>query len=91
MAPGPGRTLSADAVTAWRFSLRLGMHCCQCCAGLIAILLVVGVMDLRAMAVVMAAITIERLAPAGQRVAQAIGAVAVAAGLYLIAKAALAG
>jgi predicted metal-binding membrane protein len=53
-----------------------------------AILLVVGVMDLRAMAVVAAAITVERLAPAGERVAQAIGAVVVAAGLFLIARAA---
>jgi hypothetical protein len=45
-------------------------------------------MDLRAMAVVTAAITIERLAPAGERVARAIGVVAVGAGLFLIARAA---
>ena len=51
-------------------------------------LLVIGVMDLRAMAVIMAAITVERLAPAGERVAWAIGAVAVGAGLFLIARAA---
>jgi len=86
--PGHGRTLPADAGTAWRHGLRLGRHCSQCCAGLIAILLVIGVMDLRAMAVVAAAITIERLAPAGERVARAIGAVAVGAGLFLIARAA---
>jgi len=86
--PGHGRTLPADAGTAWRHGLRLGLHCSQCCAGLIAILLVIGVMDLRAMAVVAAAITIERLAPAGERVARAIGAVAVGAGLFLIARAA---
>jgi predicted metal-binding membrane protein len=53
-----------------------------------AILLVIGVMDLRAMALVAAAITIERLAPAGERVARAIGAVAVGVGLLLIARAA---
>jgi predicted metal-binding membrane protein len=87
-APGPGRTLPPDARTAWRHGLRLGLHCCQCCAGLMAILLVVGVMDLRAMAVVAAAITVERLAPAGQRIARAIGAVVVGAGLLLIARAA---
>src|SRR4030081_3200472 len=74
-APGRGRTLPADAGTAWRHGLRLGLHCSQCCAGLIAILLVIGAMDLRAMAVVTAAITVERLAPAGERVARAIGAV----------------
>jgi len=45
-------------------------------------------MDLRAMAVVTAAITVERLAPAGVRVERAIGAVAVAAGLLLLARAA---
>ena len=72
----------------WRHGLRLGLHCSQCCAGLIAILLVLGVMDLRVMAVVTAAITSERLAPAGERVARAIGAVVVGAGLFLIARAA---
>jgi predicted metal-binding membrane protein len=39
-----GRTLPADACTAWRHGLRLGLHCSQCCAGLVAILLVIGVM-----------------------------------------------
>jgi predicted metal-binding membrane protein len=87
-APGRGRTLPADAGTAWRHGVRLGLHCSTCCAGLTAILLVIGVMDLRAMAVVTAAITVERLAPAGERVAQATGAVAVGAGLLLIARAA---
>jgi len=87
-APGRGRTLRADPGTAWRHGLRLGLHCTHCCAGLMAILLVIGVMDLRAMAVVAAAITVERLAPAGERVARAIGAVVVAAGLFLIGRAA---
>ena len=87
-APGRGRTLPADAGTAWRHGLRLGVHCSYGCAGLTAILLVIGVMDLRTMAVVTAAITAERLAPAGKRVAHAIGVVAVWAGLLLIARAA---
>src|ERR1700736_5004204 len=73
-APARVRTLPSDAGTAWRDGLRLGLHCSYCCAGLTAILLVIGVMDLRAMAVVTAAITVERLAPAGERVARAIGA-----------------
>ena len=51
-----------------------------------AILLVMGVMDLGAMAVVTLAITVERLAPAGERVARATGAVAGGAGLLLIAR-----
>jgi predicted metal-binding membrane protein len=53
-----------------------------------AILLVLGVMDLRPMAVVAAAITAERLAPAGEAVARALGAVFIGAGLFLIARAA---
>jgi predicted metal-binding membrane protein len=90
-APGRGRTLPADAATAWRHGLRLGLHCVQCCAGLAAILLVLGVMDLGAMAIVGAAITAERLAPAGARVARAIGAVVVAAGVFLLVRAAALG
>jgi predicted metal-binding membrane protein len=87
-APGRGCTLPADAGTAWRHGLRLGLHCSHCCASLMLILLVAGVMDLRAMAVVTAAITVERLAPAGERVARGIGAIVVGAGLVLIARAA---
>jgi predicted metal-binding membrane protein len=86
--PGRGRTLSADAGTAWRHGLHLGLHCTRCCAGLTAILLVVGVMDVGVMAVVAAAITVERLAPAGERVARAIGVVVIGAGSVLIARAA---
>jgi predicted metal-binding membrane protein len=83
-APGPGRALPADAVTAWRHGLRLGLHCTYSCAGPMVILLVLGVMDLRAMAVVTAAITLERFAPAAQRVSHAIGVVIVATGLVLV-------
>ena len=82
--PEADRTLSADAGMAWRYGLRL--HCSYGCAGLTAILLVIGVMDLRAMAVVTAAVTIERLAPAGERAARAIGGVVIAAALFWIAR-----
>ncbi len=53
-----------------------------------ATLLVIGVMDLRAMARVALAITVERLAPAGERVARLAGGVAAATGLFLIVRAA---
>ncbi|MGH9163641.1 MAG: DUF2182 domain-containing protein, partial [Vicinamibacteraceae bacterium] len=86
--PGRGRPLRADAGGAWRHGLRLGLLCGHCCGNLMVILLVVGVMDLRAMAIVTAAITVERLAPAGERVARAIGTVVIGAGLFLIARAA---
>src|SRR3989449_7492383 len=65
-APGHRRTLPADAGTAWRHGLRLGLHCSQCCAGLMAVLLVICVMDPRPMAVGAAALTVERVAPAGR-------------------------
>jgi predicted metal-binding membrane protein len=87
-APGRGRTLPADTATAWRYGLHLGLHCSSCCAALTAILLVVGVMDLRVMTVVTAATTLERLAPAGERVARAIGALLIGAGVLLVARAA---
>jgi predicted metal-binding membrane protein len=77
----------ADAGTAWRHGLRLGLECVRCCAGLMAILLVLGVMDLRAMALVAAAITAERLARAGERTARAIGMVVLGAGLVLVVRA----
>ena len=82
--PAGGRALPADAATAWRHGLRLGLHCCYSCAGPMVILLVLGMMDLRAMAVVTSAITLERFAPSAERVAGVIGAVIVAAGLFLM-------
>jgi predicted metal-binding membrane protein len=88
-APGGVRPLPADVGTAWRHGLGLGLRCSRCCAGLMAILLVVGVMDIRAMAVVTAAITAERLAPAGALVARGIGAAVIGAGVLAIARAAL--
>ena len=73
---------------AWRHGVYLGLHCIVACAGLTATLLAIGVMDLRAMAVVAAASTAERLAPAGERVAWAVGAVSLVTGVYLMAGAA---
>jgi predicted metal-binding membrane protein len=88
--PGRGRigastsALPGDAATAWRHGLRLGLHCSYACAGPMLILLVLGVMDLHVMAIVTAAITLERFASSGQAVARAIGVVTVAAGLFLM-------
>jgi len=87
-APGRGRPYLPGPGTAWRDGLRLGAHCIHCCVGLTAVLLVIGVMDLRVMSVVAAATTAERLATDGQRTARAIGAVLVGAGLLLTARAA---
>jgi predicted metal-binding membrane protein len=83
-----GRPLSVNAGTAWRHGAGLALHCGRSCANLMVILLAIGIMDLCAMVFVTAAITAERLAPAGERVARVIGAVVVGAGVILIAQAA---
>ena len=76
-----------DSAAALAHGVRLGIHCSACCGNLILILLVAGIMDLRAMAVVTAAITGERLTPAARPVVRAIGAVVCAAGLVLLTRA----
>lgn len=80
--------LPVGTLAAWRHGLQLGRGCIECCAGQTAALLVLGVMDLRVMAMATAAITAERLAPAGHRVAQGIGAIMLGVGAMLIMRAA---
>jgi predicted metal-binding membrane protein len=75
------------ARAAWRQGVRLGLRCVHCCAGLTAALLVWGMMDVRAMVAVTAAIALERWL--GPRAARAIGAAMVAAGLLAVARAAI--
>jgi len=78
--------LSPVARTAWRHGLRLGMHCLLCCLGLMMALLVVGVMNLSAMALITVAITVERLAPSPTLFARAAGVVMIVAGVLVIAQ-----
>lgn len=77
-----------EAVSAWLHGTHLGTECALCCGNLMAIVIVAGVMDLGTMAAVAAAITLERVLPAGERVARVTGCVAVGAGLLLLARAA---
>ncbi|WP_233872345.1 DUF2182 domain-containing protein [Paraburkholderia adhaesiva] len=72
---------------AWRHGARLGWYCIGCCAGLTAMVLVVGVMDLRAMALAAVAISGERFARNGARVARIVGGCLLAAGGVMLAKA----
>jgi len=81
-----GQTVQPGAMMAWREGMRFGRQCSLSCANLTAILLVVGVMDVPTMALLTVAITAERLASAGARVAQLSGAVAIAAGLLLVTR-----
>ncbi len=80
----PRRTLPTNTATALRHGVRLGVHCIQCCASLLAVLLVVGVMDLRAMLLVTASLTAERLAPSGDRIARRIGVAIMVAGSLIM-------
>jgi predicted metal-binding membrane protein len=82
------RPLPPRTGAAWRHGLRLGLDCARCCLNLMVIPLVLGVMDLRVMAATTAAITIERLAPAGKRTARVIGVAVAGTGLLLIGRAA---
>jgi predicted metal-binding membrane protein len=96
---GRRAALPVDVRYGLQHGMLLGFDRGQCCGNLMAILLVIGVMDIRVMAVVGMAITIERLAPAlgqqtvrrsgqaGEGVARAIGAVVVATGVFLLARA----
>ena len=87
VAASGAHALPSGVGTAWKHGVCLGIHCSYCCAGLTASFLALGVMDLRVMAVVTAATTAERLAPAGARVARAVGIVGIVTGTLLIARA----
>ena len=67
--------------------VRLGIECVLSCGAPMAILLVTGLMDTRAMVAITAAITAERLSLRGPRVAQFTGALAVIAGIVICVRA----
>lgn len=79
-------SLTPDSTrAALRRGMRLGLQCGLCCGNWMTVLLVVGVMDLRAMAVITAAIAAERIAPCHRHMARVIGLAGVAAGLATMA------
>jgi predicted metal-binding membrane protein len=82
----PSRAPPAKAWAAGCYGVRLSAHCAASCIGATAVLLAAGVMDLRAMAAVTVAITLERLAPASDQIARLIGAVAIGIGVCLLAR-----
>ena len=86
-ALGCGHTLPADAGSALRHGLRLGLHCTHSCVGLTAVALSLGIMDVRVMAAVTVAVTAEHLAPVGVRFAHNTGALGIGLGLLLIVRA----
>jgi predicted metal-binding membrane protein len=72
---------------AWAHGIRLGIDCALCCSGLMAVLLVTGVMNLGVMALVTIAITAERLFPEPERAARGTGLVIIATGVFMIGRA----
>jgi predicted metal-binding membrane protein len=79
-------TVSADSrhrVTAWWQGCHLGVSCGLSCAAPMAVLLVAGLMDARMMMVITAAITAERVAPFGARIARLTGTLGVIAGMTI--------
>lgn len=81
------RGAQRNVVSAWRDGCRLGVACGLSCAAPMAVLFVAGLMDARMMMVIGAAITAERVAPAGARIARLTGALALVAGSVMCARA----
>jgi len=67
----------------WRAGRSLGISCALSCAPPMTVLFVAGLMDLRMMLLITTAITAERVAPSGVRIARLTGAAALVAGLLV--------
>ena len=83
----PACSAPVDSHAAWNYGLHLGLNCALCCAGFMAILLVLGVMDLRVMTILAVAITIERLLPNPRFAVRTAGVLMLVAGAFLIFRA----
>ncbi len=81
-----GRT-PTGARDAWRCGILLGADCMRCCWSYTAMLLAAGVMNLGAMALVAAAIAVERIAPRPEFTARASGLLMIATAILMIGSA----
>jgi hypothetical protein len=79
--------LSIGHLSAWQHGLKLGVHCTLCCASLMGVLLTLGIMDLRVMSLVGAAIALERITPWPVSAARVVGLCALALGMMIVARA----
>ena len=66
---------------AWRMGLRHGLNCLGCCWALMALLFVGGVMNILWIAALTVLVTMEKIAPKGDAIAKALGAVMIGAGV----------
>ena len=72
---------------ALRMGAEHGAYCIGCCAFLMALLFVGGVMNLLWVAAIAAFVLLEKLLPAGEAVARAAGVLAIGLGVWMIARA----
>jgi predicted metal-binding membrane protein len=66
---------------AWHMGLRHGFYCLGCCWALMTLLFVGGAMNLPWIAALASLVAIEKLAPRGQLIAQALGGAMIGAGV----------
>jgi predicted metal-binding membrane protein len=78
--------MPTNARTAWKHGVRLGVDCSLCCAGLMTVLLVTGVMSLSTMAVLAIVITAERVTRHPEWIARSAGAVIIMVGILVMAR-----
>ena len=69
---------------AWRMGFSHGVYCLGCCAALMLLLFVSGVMNLVWITGLTLLVAIEKLAPFGATAAKAIAVLLIAAGVTLI-------
>jgi predicted metal-binding membrane protein len=65
--------------------LRHGLNCLGCCWALMALLFVGGVMNILWIAALAVLVGIEKVAPRGEAIAKALGAVMIGAGVVRLA------
>lgn len=65
--------------------LRHGLYCVGCCAALMGVLFIAGVMNLLWVAAIAAFVFIEKLAPYGAHVGRGAGVLLIAWGAWLLA------
>ena len=70
---------------AFAMGLRNGVYCVGCCWALMALLFVTGVMNLLWIAVIALFVLVEKLLPAGERVARIAGVALAGYGMWMVA------
>jgi len=79
--------LARNVGNAWRQGLKWGVDCALCCLGFMAVLMVTGVMNLVAMIILAAGITVERLLPRPDYASRTAGIMIIATGAFALVRA----